>query len=70
MADADAHARVVVADVRGDRAQAVVAGIAAAGLDLQLGRRQVDLVVEDVDVVLGDLEIALGLADGRPLSFM
>ena len=38
MTDADAHAAVVVADMAGDGAQAVVAGVAAASLDLQLGR--------------------------------
>ena len=50
MADADAHAAVVVADMRGDRAQAVVAGDAAADLHPHLGRRQFDLVVEHHDV--------------------
>ena len=64
MADAEPHAPVVVADMGGDRAQAVVAGIAASSLQLELGRRQVDLVVKDVDVSFVDLEVAMGLADG------
>ena len=50
MADADAHAAIIVADMRGDRAQPVVAGDAAAGLDPHLGGREVDLVVEHHDV--------------------
>ena len=40
MADADAHAAIVVADMRGDRAQAVVAGIAAAGFHPHFAGRQ------------------------------
>src|SRR5262249_37131038 len=46
MPDADAHAPIVVADMLGDRAQAVVAGDAAADLDPHLGRPQVNLVVK------------------------
>ena len=45
MADAEADAPVVVADMGGDRAQAVVAGVAAADLDPHLGGREVELVV-------------------------
>mgnify|MGYP003563931977 CR=1 FL=1 len=33
MTDANAHARIVVADMRRDRFETVVAGIAAAGFD-------------------------------------
>ena len=40
MADAHAHAPIVVADMRGDRAQAVVAGIAAACFQSHLAGRQ------------------------------
>ena len=40
MADADAHAHVLVADVSGNRAQSVVPGVAAAGLDLDLAGRR------------------------------
>ena len=63
MPDADAHAVIVVAHVRGDGAQAVVAGIAAADLHLQLAGREVDLVVKDVDVLDGDFQEARGIAD-------
>ncbi len=40
MADADPHAPVIVAAMGGDRAKAVVAGIAAADLHPELGRRE------------------------------
>src|SRR6185436_12705583 len=41
MADADAHAGKLVADMRGDGAQAVVSGVATAGFYLELARREV-----------------------------
>src|SRR5436190_21357376 len=63
MADADAHAGKFVAEVRRDGAQAIVPGVAAPGLQLDLGRRQVELVVEDVDVAFRNLEIAARLAN-------
>ncbi len=47
MADAEPDPPVVVADMGGDRAQAVVPGDAAADLDPHLGGREVELVVED-----------------------
>ena len=50
MPDAEAHALVVVADMRADRAQAVVPGDAAADLHAHLGGRQFDLVVKHRDV--------------------
>ena len=49
MADAEAYAAVVVADVIGDRAQAVVARIAAAKFHPDFRRRQFDLVVKHHD---------------------
>ena len=50
MADADAHAAIVVAEMGIDVADAVVAAGAAALLDADLARRQVELVVEHHDV--------------------
>ena len=50
MADADADAAVIVADMLGDRTQAVMAGNAAADLDPHLAGRQLDLVVKHRDV--------------------
>jgi hypothetical protein len=50
VADAKADADIVVAEVRGDGAQAVMAGIAAAGFDAQFGRSEVQLVVQHDDV--------------------
>src|SRR6516164_6783434 len=42
MPDADAHAPIVVTDMRRDRAQPVVAGDAATGLEAHLAGRKVD----------------------------
>src|SRR5271156_7218904 len=50
MADANTDAPIIVADMRGDRAQAVVAGDAAADRTPHLARRQLDLVVKHTDV--------------------
>ena len=50
MTDAEPHALVVVADMRADRAQAVMPRDAAADLHAHLGGRQLDLVVEHRDV--------------------
>ena len=50
MTDADAHAAILVADMRADRAQSVVAGDAAADFDPHLAGRQFDFVVEHRDV--------------------
>ena len=50
MADAEPDAAIVGADLRIDRAQAVMAAIAAADLHPRLARGEVDLVVEHGDV--------------------
>src|SRR6185437_5585552 len=55
MADAEAHAAIFVADMRRDRTQAVVAGIAATGFYPQLARRQIEFVVENDDVRFSEL---------------
>ena len=47
MTDADAHPAIIGTERRGDRAGAIVAGIAAAGLDLELGGGEIDLVMHD-----------------------
>ena len=52
-----------LADVGGYRAQTIVASIAAAGLDLQLARGKVQLVVEDDDVGQVQLQKADRLTD-------
>ena len=69
MADAEAHAHVIVADVGFDRAQSIVAGIAAAGFDLDLARRQIEFVMEDEDVCVFNFEKTLGFAD-RAAAFI
>ena len=55
MADADAHPPVIRPDQRVDRAQTVMAGSAAAALDPQLARPQIDLVVDHDDLLGRDL---------------
>ena len=47
MANSDPHAAVVVANMRGDRFEAIVTGIAAAGLDPHPPGRQIKFVVKD-----------------------
>src|ERR1700734_681129 len=80
MADPDAHPFIVVADMGGDRAQAVVAGIAAAELDPHFGRREIELVVDDdqraevelpeaqrlADAASGIVHVGLRLEQGHP----
>ena len=61
MANPDAHAPVIVADVGGDRAQPVMPGNAAAGLHPHLAGREVDLVVEHHDVGEPELVEVRGL---------
>ena len=70
MADAEADPAVIVAAMGGDRAQAVVTRIAAPELHAELGRWQIELVVEDRDVAERDLEEPLASATARPDSFM
>src|SRR3546814_12266312 len=50
VADADAHAAEIGADMRLGREQAVMPGSAAALLHLDLEGREIELVVEDGDV--------------------
>ncbi len=66
MADAHPHAAIVVAALGRDGAQAIVAGIAASGLHPELGRRQVEFVMEHYGPCRGDLEEAHGLPDRAP----
>src|ERR1700733_6011070 len=56
MADPEPHAAVVIADMRRDRTQAVVAGYATADLDPQLGRRQFELILKHSDFADRELE--------------
>ena len=70
MTDAEPDAAILVADMRGDRAQAVMSGNAAADLHPQLRRRQFELVVEHGDVAGRELEEIRGLLTAWPESFM
>ena len=63
MADAEAHALVIVADMGGDRAQAVMAGVAAADLDPHLGGREIEFVVQHDEGLEVELEEPHRLAD-------
>src|SRR5581483_2561142 len=54
--DAEPHPAILVADMRSDRAQAVVAGDAAADLHPHLRRRQFELVLEYGDLAGPELE--------------
>src|ERR1700687_5288278 len=64
-ADAETDAHVLVAAERADRAQAVVAGVAAAHLHPHLGRCEIELVVEGDDLVERDLVEAGRRRDGH-----
>src|SRR3546814_6220001 len=63
VADADAHAPEVGADMGVDVAQAVMAGMAAAPLDTDLAEGEIELVVDDGDGGGLQLEEAHRLAD-------
>src|SRR5256885_17193193 len=56
MTDPQPHAPILVADMRGDRAQPVVTGDAPADLDAHLGGRQFELVLKHRDFVGRELE--------------
>ena len=64
MADAESHAPVVVAHMRGDRAQAIVSGVAAAELYPQLARREIEFVMQHEYVGERDLVETRRLGDG------
>src|SRR5277367_1616617 len=66
MADADPHPLVVGAEVGGDRAQSVVAGVAAADLDPDLARGEIKLVVDNDERAEVELRIAQRCADAAP----
>src|SRR6185437_9675394 len=54
--DPEPHAAIIVADMRGDRAQAVMAGNAASDLHPHLPGRQLELVLEHGDLAQAELE--------------
>src|SRR5882762_2157458 len=64
--DPEPHAAIVVADMRGNRTQPVMAGDAAADLDAQLGRRQFELILEHGDLARAELEEVRGFLNGAP----
>ena len=68
MADAEPDAVEGRTDMSLDRAQAIVPGVTATGLDADLAQGQIGLVMEDDNVVRRD--VAGGLADGATGSFI
>ncbi len=66
MIDAKAHAHIVIAGVRGNRLQPVMARVAAALLDANDAGLQVDLIVNDDDVADRQLVEAHGFPDRAP----
>ena len=66
MADAEPHPLVAGAEMGGDRAQSIVAGVAAADLDPHLGRREIEFVVDDDERAKVELRIAQRFADAAP----
>ena len=66
MADSDAQPPVSLADMLVDRAQPVMPGMAAAGLEPHLARRKIQLVMKHDHRIGGQLQIAHRLADGLP----
>ncbi len=66
MTDAESHPAIIIAEMRGDRAQSVVTGNAAADLHPNLCGRQLQLVVKHGDVAEADLEEIRSLAHRAP----
>src|SRR5262249_20537323 len=66
MTDAEPHPAIVVADMRGDRAQAVVTGDAAADFHSHFPRRQLELVLEYGDLAGAELEEVRGFLHRAP----
>ena len=66
MTDPEPHPAIVVADMRGDRAQPVVAGNAAADLDAHLRRRQFEFVLKHGDLAGRELEEVRGFLHRAP----
>src|SRR3954465_7970325 len=66
MTDPEPHPAIVVADMRGDRAQPVMAGDAAADLDAYFRWRQFELVLENDDLADPELEEVRGFLHRAP----
>src|SRR3954468_1949560 len=66
MPDAEPYPAIVVADMRGDRAQSVVSGNAATDLDAYLARRQFEFVLKHDDLAGRELEEVGGFLHRPP----
>src|SRR5690242_15465070 len=62
--DPEPHAAILVADMRADRAQPVMAGDAATHLDPHLGGRKLELVLKHGDFAGAELEEIRGFLHG------
>src|SRR6185437_7834899 len=56
MTDAEPHAAILIAEMRRDRSQSVMAGDAATYLDADLARRQFELILKHGDLAVPELE--------------
>src|SRR5829696_8223758 len=66
MTDPEPHPAIVVADMRGDRAQPVMAGDAATDLDADFRRRQFEFVLKHRDLAGGQFEEVGGFLNRAP----
>src|SRR5260370_17819730 len=66
VADPEPHPTIIVADMRGDRTQAVMAGDAAADFDPHLGRRPFELILKHGDIACRELEEIRSLLNPAP----
>src|SRR4051812_33427524 len=66
MTDPEPHPAILVADMRGDRAQPVMAGDAAADLDAHFRRRQFEFVLKHGDLAGSELEEVRSLLNRAP----
>ena len=70
MADAEPQPMEIRTDMRRDRAQAIVPGMAAAGLGPDLAERQVQLVMQNDDIARRNWKNRAASPTARPESFI
>src|SRR4029077_2681344 len=66
MSDPEPHPAILIADMRGDRAQPVMAGNAATDLDAYFRRRQFEFVLKHDDLAGRELEEVRGFLHRAP----
>ena len=70
MPNTEPHTAIIVADMRGNRAQPVMSGNTATDFYADLGRRQLEFVMEHYDIGDPELEEVRGFLTARPKSFI